>query len=98
MVVTMVTLVPEPKPFLDANSLKPGSFTAITTSHCPWAPETVRRFDRIVVDDLEQERNMAKPMVDPAMVAGDLTGLVCGDLAVATLAYVRAQVAGVLGA
>ncbi|TGV91554.1 ornithine cyclodeaminase family protein, partial [Mesorhizobium sp. M2D.F.Ca.ET.145.01.1.1] len=42
-------------------------------------PETMRRFDRIVVDDLEQEKNMAKPMVDPGLVVGDLTGLVCGD-------------------
>ncbi|TGR86765.1 ornithine cyclodeaminase family protein, partial [Mesorhizobium sp. M2E.F.Ca.ET.209.01.1.1] len=44
-------------------------------------PETMPRFDRIVVDDLEQERNMTKPMVDPALVVGDLRGLVCGDFA-----------------
>lgn len=80
IVVTTVTLVPAPTPFLDANWLKPGSFTAITDLALPWQPETMRRFDRIIVDDLEQERKMPKPMVDPAMVAGDLTGLVCGDV------------------
>jgi len=120
MVVSTVTLVPEPEPFLDANWLKPGSFTAITDLALPWQPATMRRLDRIVVDDLEQEKQMPKPMVDPTLVAGDLTGLVCGDfvgrqsaseatafvfrgmavgdLAVAGLAYMRAQAAGVVGA
>ncbi|KRB23275.1 MULTISPECIES: ornithine cyclodeaminase family protein [Mesorhizobium] len=120
IVVTTVTLVPEPEPFLDANWLKPGNFTAITDLALPWLPETMHRFDRIVVDDLEQEKKMPKPMVDAALVAGDLTGLVCGDfagresageatafvfrgmavgdLAVAALAYMRAQAAGVVGA
>lgn len=79
MVVTTVTLVPEPEPFLDANWLKPGSFAAITDLALPWQREAMRRFDRIVVDDLEQETKMPKPVVDPALVAGDLTGLVCGD-------------------
>ena len=37
-------------------------------------------FDRIVIDDLEQEAKMSKPMVASALVAGDLSGLVCGDL------------------
>ena len=37
-------------------------------------------FDRIIVDDLEQEANMPKPLVDPALVGGDLTGLVTGSM------------------
>ena len=81
MVVSTVTLVPEPEPFLDANWLKPGSFAAITDLALPWLPATMRRFDRIVIDDLEQEKQMLKPLVDAALVAGDLTGLVCGDFA-----------------
>ncbi|MCA0015027.1 hypothetical protein LB561_19835 [Mesorhizobium sp. B292B1B] len=56
IVVTTVALVPEPERFLDANWLKPGSFTAITDRALPWLPETMRRFGRIVVDDLEQEK------------------------------------------
>lgn len=120
IVVTTVTLVPKPAPFLDANWLKPGSFAVMTDQALPWLPQTMPRFDRIVVDDLEQERNMATPMVDPTLVVGDLTGLVCGDfagrqgpgettafvfrglavgdLAVAALAYGRAQMAGAVGA
>ena len=118
LVVTTVTLVPEPTPFLDANWLKAGSFTAMVDLALPWLPGTLRRFDRIVVDDLEQEATMPKPMIDPKLVAGDLAGLVCGDfagrrspaettsfafrgiavgdLALAGLAYLRAQAAGAL--
>lgn len=81
IVVTTVTLVPRPTPFLDANWLKAGSFAVMTDQGFPWLPETMRCFDRIIVDDLEQEKNMARPMIDPAMAAGDLTGLVCGDFA-----------------
>jgi ornithine cyclodeaminase/alanine dehydrogenase len=36
---------------------------------------------RIVIDDLEQEGKMSKPMVAPALVAGDLFGLVGGEVA-----------------
>lgn len=81
MVVTSVTLVPKPTPFLDATWLKSGSFAVMTDQALPWLPETMPRFDRIIVDDLEQEKTMAKPMIDPATAAGDLTGLVCGDFA-----------------
>jgi ornithine cyclodeaminase/alanine dehydrogenase-like protein (mu-crystallin family) len=80
IVVTTIPLVPEPVPFLDANWLKAGSFTAMTDLALPWQPETMSRFDRIVIDDLEQEAKMSKPMIEPMLVAGDLTGLVCGDV------------------
>jgi len=57
IVVTTVTLVPEPTPFLDAHWLKAGSFTTMTDLALPWMPETMRRFDRIVIDDLDQEED-----------------------------------------
>jgi ornithine cyclodeaminase/alanine dehydrogenase-like protein (mu-crystallin family) len=80
IVVTTLTLVPEPEPFLDARWLKPGSFTTMTDLALPWLPETMSSFDRIIIDDLEQEAKMSKPMVKAGLVAGDLTGLVCGDV------------------
>jgi ornithine cyclodeaminase/alanine dehydrogenase len=80
IVVTTVTLVPPPVPFLDAGWLKPGSFVAMTDLALPWLPQTIPVFDRIVIDDLIQEGMMSKPMVDPALIAGDLAGLVCGDI------------------
>lgn len=81
IVVTTLTLVPEPVPFLDARWLKAGSFTTMTDLALPWLPDTMSNFDRIVIDDLEQEAKMSKPMVKSELVAGDLTGLVCGDVA-----------------
>jgi ornithine cyclodeaminase/alanine dehydrogenase-like protein (mu-crystallin family) len=81
IVVTTVTLIPEPVPFLDAGWMKAGSFAVIADVALPWLPETMPIFDRIVVDDLEQEAKMSKPMIKSGNVAGDLTGLVCGDVA-----------------
>lgn len=79
IIVTTVTLVPAPVPFLNALWLKAGSFTTMTDLALPWLPETMPCFDRIIIDDLAQEASMDKPMIKPELVAGDLTGLVCGD-------------------
>jgi len=80
IVVTTLTLAPELQPFLDARWLKPGSFTTMVDLALPWLPETMRSFDRIIIDDLEQEAKMIKPMVRSELVTGDLTRLVCGDV------------------
>jgi ornithine cyclodeaminase/alanine dehydrogenase-like protein (mu-crystallin family) len=80
LVVTSVTLLPNLEPFLDARWLKPGAFATMTDLGTPWFPEGMPAFARIVIDDLEQEAKMSKPLVAPALVAGDLSGLVCGDL------------------
>lgn len=80
LVVTSVTLSPQLKPFLDAHWLKPGTFVTMTDLAAPWLAESLSIFDRIVVDDLEQESSMAKPLVDPTLVSGDLAGLVNGDI------------------
>jgi ornithine cyclodeaminase/alanine dehydrogenase-like protein (mu-crystallin family) len=81
IVVTTVTLVPPPVPFLDAHWLKAGSFVTMTDLALPWLPESMSALDLIVIDDLVQEATMSKPMIKPELVAGDLTGLVCGDVA-----------------
>ncbi|MBX9916492.1 MAG: ornithine cyclodeaminase family protein, partial [Nitrosomonas sp.] len=81
VIVTSVTLSPQLVPFLDARWLKPGAFVTMTDLAVPWLKESMVAFDRIIVDDLEQEASMPKPLVDPALVCGDLTGLVTGDVA-----------------
>lgn len=81
VIVTSVTLSPQLVPFLDAHWLKPGVFVTMTDLAAPWLAESMAAFDRIIVDDLEQEASMPKPLVDPALVRGDLTGLVTGDAA-----------------
>lgn len=83
LVVSSVTLSYALEPFLDARWLKPGAFAAITDLGLPWLPASLAAFDSIVIDDLEQEAGSAKPMVDPALVAGDLTGLAGGTVAAA---------------
>jgi ornithine cyclodeaminase/alanine dehydrogenase-like protein (mu-crystallin family) len=80
LVVTSVTLLPNLEPFLDARWLKAGAFATMTDLSLPWLPESMSVFERIVIDDLEQEAKMSKPMVAPALVAGDLSGLVCGEM------------------
>lgn len=80
LVVTTVTLSHGMTPFLDARWLKAGAFATVTDLALPWLPEGMRAFDRIVIDDLEQEAKMSKPMVARELIAGDLTALVAGDL------------------
>lgn len=79
LIVTSVTLAPQLVPFLDARWLKPGAFVTMTDLAAPWLVESMSAFDRIIVDDLKQEASMPEPLVDPALVCGDLTSLVTGD-------------------
>ena len=81
LIVTSVTLVPNLVPFLDARWLKPGAFLTSTDLALPWVAEGMGAFQRIVIDDLDQEAKMSKPMVPPALVVGDLSGLVSGEIA-----------------
>jgi ornithine cyclodeaminase/alanine dehydrogenase len=81
IVVTSITLLPNVEPFLDARWLKPGAFLTSIDLALPWFPESFEAFQTIVIDDLEQETKMSKPMVAPALVTGDLSALVCGDIA-----------------
>jgi ornithine cyclodeaminase/alanine dehydrogenase len=81
IVITTVTLSAELEPFVDAGWLKPGAFAAITDFAVPWKPDSIAKFERIIIDDLEQEASMESPLVKPGLVAGDLSGLVLGKVA-----------------
>lgn len=81
IIVTSVTLSYDTEPFIDARWLKEGAFAAITDLGIPWLADGMQAFDRIVIDDLEQERRMEKPLVAPDLIDGDITGLVSGSLA-----------------
>lgn len=78
IVVTSVDL--GTAPFLDARHLRPGAFVTMVDLAAPWMPEGLGGFDRIAIDDLAQERVVAKPMVPIARVAGDLADLVTGAM------------------
>lgn len=81
IVISTVTLAADIEPFVDASWLKPGAFAAITDFLVPWVPDSIGRFERIIIDDEEQEASMESPLVEPDLVAGDLSGLVLGQVA-----------------
>lgn len=80
IVVSSIPLVPRPEPFLDAAWLKPGAFVSSTDLALPWKRETMPIFDRIIIDDRNQERAMTEPMVDAALVDGDVAELISGEV------------------
>ena len=77
--VTSVPLNAPIDPFLDAGWLKPGAFASITDASVPWHRQSYTAFDRVFIDDVEQEQQMSKPMIDTRLVTGDFTGLVNDD-------------------
>ncbi|MDV6344495.1 ornithine cyclodeaminase family protein [Nitrosomonas sp. Is37] len=81
LIISTVTLSPELVPFLDACWLKPGAFVTAVDLAASWLKNGMPTFDRIIIDDIEQEAQMSTPLVDPELVSGDLTGLVNGDIA-----------------
>ena len=81
LIITSVTFSATMEPFLDARSLKPGCFAAITDLAAPWIKDSFAALDRIVIDDLDQEASMSNKLADPALINGDLSGLVLGKVA-----------------
>ena len=80
LVISSVTISPQLTPFINARWLKPGAFATQTDLAASWHADSMPAFDRIVIDDLEQESKMQQPLVDPSIVSGDLTNLVNGDI------------------
>ena len=79
LVVSSIPLTIQVEPFIDVSWLKAGVFVSSVDLAMPWMPETMPQFDRIVVDDLEQEAAMPTPLVEPSIVRGDLNGLLKGE-------------------
>jgi ornithine cyclodeaminase/alanine dehydrogenase len=76
IVVTAVTMTAGIDPFIDPHWLKPGVFVSSTDIAIPFHPEGMSAFDRIIIDDVEQEAAMPNPMVETRLISGDLGGLV----------------------
>lgn len=81
LIVSSVTYSATLEPFLDAGGLKPGAFAAITDLGVPWSRSSLPAFDRIVIDDLEQEATLPNKLAPPEIVTGDLAGLVLNEFA-----------------
>ena len=90
LIVSSLTRLAEADPFIDAGAVDAGAFAALVDLGRPWRPETLRHFDRIIIDDKVQEAGMKDQMVPADMVAGDLTDLVLDQADVCTPADRRA--------
>ncbi len=80
LIVTSVTYSAALEPFLDAGWLKPGAFASVTDLAAPWIRDSLRNFDRIVIDDLEQEASLPNKLAPAELITGDLSGLVLGEI------------------
>jgi ornithine cyclodeaminase/alanine dehydrogenase-like protein (mu-crystallin family) len=81
LVISSVTYSADLAPFLDANWLKPGSFSAVVDLAVPWKKESFSALDQITIDDLVQEAALPNKLAPPEFVTGDLSGLVLGKFA-----------------
>ena len=78
LVVSSIPATARVSPFIDARWLKPGAFAAITDLAIPWLAAGMKAFGTAFIDDRRQEAALAKPMIDPRLVTGDLAELVSG--------------------
>ena len=81
IVISSVTYSASLIPFIDANWLKPGSFSAITDLAAPWIKDSFSAFDQITIDDLQQEAALPNKLSPAEFVTGDLSGLILGKFA-----------------
>lgn len=79
LVVSSVTHTSVKEPFLDANWLSKGTFTAIADLAVPWRKESFSAFDCLVIDDLVQEVSLSNKLVDSKYICDDLSGLILGN-------------------
>jgi ornithine cyclodeaminase/alanine dehydrogenase-like protein (mu-crystallin family) len=80
LVVSSIPLLPRVEPFLNGTWLKPGAFVSSTDFALPWLPKSLGVFDRIIIDDRKQEAAMAEPMLEAALVDGDVGELLSGKV------------------
>ncbi|MCY4180104.1 MAG: ornithine cyclodeaminase family protein [Litoreibacter sp.] len=78
LLVTTVTHTGGAEPFLDASTMKPGSFATVVDLAAPWKRESFGALDLVCVDDLVQEKALQNKLCNPNHITGDLSGLVLG--------------------
>ena len=76
IVVSSVTLSADVNPFLNAHWLDAGAFATITDLPMSWEPGGMSAFDRVFIDDMEQELKSDQPLMSAELIDGDLSSLV----------------------
>ena len=78
LVVSSMSLTYGAAPFVDASTMKPGAFAAISDTAWAWLPDKMASFGKVIIDDHAQEAALGKPMTGAATVTGDLSELITG--------------------
>ncbi len=81
IIISTTPTTTAPVRHIDAGWLKPGAFASLVDLARPWIADSLRQFDSIVIDDLEQETQMPVQMLDTTLISGDLQDLVTGRIA-----------------
>ncbi len=80
IVISSITYSSTLSPFIHANDLKEGSFSAITDLAVPWIKDSFAALDNIIIDDLAQEAAAPNKLLPMAYIDGDLSKLVMGKI------------------
>jgi len=78
IIISSLTLNATIKPFIDPDWLHPGVFLSSIDCAKPFNARDLAIFDRIIIDDLQQEAAMVNPMLPKDLISGDLFSLVSG--------------------
>ncbi|MCP5151915.1 MAG: ornithine cyclodeaminase family protein [Chromatiales bacterium] len=90
LVVSSVPATAGLQPFLDPAQASAGAFLSLVDVARSWHRAGFARFDRVLVDDAEQDRASGAPMLDPDCVDGDLGDLLAGRVSSRASAAERA--------
>ena len=68
------------EPFLETGWVKPGAYVNLIDLARTWRQDSLREFDRIIIEDAVQEAEMSPQMIPAELIGEDLLGLVTGRI------------------
>jgi ornithine cyclodeaminase/alanine dehydrogenase-like protein (mu-crystallin family) len=68
------------EPFLETGWVKPGAYVNLIDLARAWRQDSLREFDRIIIEDAVQEAEMSPQMIPAELIGEDLLGLVTGRI------------------
>ncbi len=80
IIVSSVPMASGLEPFLDTDWVKPGAYVNLIDLARTWRPESLAKFDRIIIEDAKQEAEMVPQMISAALIGDDLLDLVTGRI------------------
>jgi ornithine cyclodeaminase/alanine dehydrogenase-like protein (mu-crystallin family) len=80
IIVSSVPMASGLDPFLDTDWVKPGAYVNLIDLARTWRPESLAKFDRIIIEDAKQEAEMVPQMIPESLIGDDLLDLVTGRI------------------